>query len=116
LHQYTIGTSKHSADECKPLLHGWAIAQPGAKGIEMKLDIDSRTGNSVPRGEAMQVDPTKPTLKAPETKRLKLKRYVQLSNFAFNFNLRNYTGASVVGPGIFGSPRNPTQCAPLCRE
>ena len=38
----------------------------------------------------MQVDPIKPALKAPETKRLKLKCEEPLLNFAFNFNLRRY--------------------------
>ena len=38
----------------------------------------------------MQVDPTKPTLKAPGSKRLKLKHDGPLSNFAFKFNLRRY--------------------------
>ena len=49
----------------------------------------------------MQVDPIKPTLKAPGTKRLKLKYVKLLSillkfclNFASNFNLRRYTKAS----------------------
>jgi hypothetical protein len=39
----------------------------------------------------VQVDPIKPTLKAPGTKRLKLKFEKVLSNFAFKFNLRRYT-------------------------
>ena len=39
----------------------------------------------------MQVDPIKPTLKAPGTKRLMLKYDKPLSNFAFTFNLRRYT-------------------------
>ena len=39
----------------------------------------------------MQVVPIKPTLKAPGTKRLKLKYDATLSNFAFKFNLRRYT-------------------------
>ena len=39
----------------------------------------------------MQVDPIKPTLKAPGSKRLKLEHEKLLSNFAFNFNLRRYT-------------------------
>ena len=39
----------------------------------------------------MQVDPIKPTLKAPVTKRLKLKYDGPLSNIAFKFNLRRYT-------------------------
>ena len=39
----------------------------------------------------MQVDPIKPTLKAPGTKRLKMKHDEPLSNFAFKLNLRRYT-------------------------
>ena len=38
----------------------------------------------------MQVDLIKPTLKAPGTKRLKLKYDELLSNVAFKFNLRRY--------------------------
>ena len=38
----------------------------------------------------MQVDPIKPTLKAPETMRLKLEYGKLLSSFAFNFNLHRY--------------------------
>jgi len=38
----------------------------------------------------VQVDPLKPILKAPGTKRLKLKYDQLLSNLAFNFNLRRY--------------------------
>jgi hypothetical protein len=41
----------------------------------------------------VQVDPIKPTLKAPGTKRLKLKFDILLSNFAFKFNLRRYIKA-----------------------
>ena len=41
----------------------------------------------------MQVYCFKPTLKAPEPKRLKLRYDTLLSNFAFNFNLRRYTEA-----------------------
>ena len=36
----------------------------------------------------MQVDPIKPALKAPGTKRLELQYDVPLSEFAFKFNLR----------------------------
>ena len=39
----------------------------------------------------MQVDPIKPTLNAPGTKRLKLKYDEPLSNVAFKFNLRRYS-------------------------
>jgi len=44
------------------------------------------------RGRVVQVDPLKPKLKPPGSKRLKLKCDVLLSNFAFKFNLRRYTG------------------------
>ena len=40
-------------------------------------------------GTAVQLDPITSTLKAPGTKRLKLKYEKQLSNFGFNFNLRS---------------------------
>ena len=42
-------------------------------------------------GRAVQVGPMKPMLKAPGTKRLKLKYDESPSNFAFKFNLRRYT-------------------------
>ena len=38
----------------------------------------------------MQVDPVKPTLKAPGTKGLKLKYGKPLTNFGFKFNLRRH--------------------------
>jgi len=44
-------------------------------------------------GKAVQVVPIKPTLKAPGTKRLKLKCDRLLSTLAFKFNLRRYTSA-----------------------
>ena len=44
----------------------------------------------------MQVDPIKPTLKAPRTKRLKLNYNELLSNVAFNVNLRRYILAAEV--------------------
>jgi hypothetical protein len=43
-----------------------------------------------------QVDPIKPTLKAPVSKSLKLKHDELLSNFAFKFNLRRYTPVFVM--------------------
>jgi hypothetical protein len=39
----------------------------------------------------VQVAPIKPTLKAPETQRLKRKYDKLLSSLAFRFNLRRYT-------------------------
>jgi len=44
----------------------------------------------------VQVDPIKPTWKAPGSKRLELQYGEQLSNFAFKFNLRRYNGADAV--------------------
>ena len=38
----------------------------------------------------MQVDPIKPKLKAPKSRRLKLEHKKVLSNCAFNFNLHRY--------------------------
>ena len=47
----------------------------------------------------MQVDPIKPTVKAPGIKLLKLKYDTPLSNFAFNFNWRRYTkGFAIAAP------------------
>jgi len=49
-------------------------------------------GGAAPRrGREVQVDPIKPTLKPPGSKRLKLEDEKALSNFAFKFNLRRYT-------------------------
>jgi len=42
-------------------------------------------------GEAVHVDPIKPTLKAPGTNLLKLDYDEPLSNFAFKLKLRRYT-------------------------
>jgi hypothetical protein len=47
-------------------------------------------GGHQQHGRAVQVDPMKPTLKAPGTKRLKLKHDQPLRNFAFKFKLRRY--------------------------
>ena len=54
-------------------------------------------------GRAVQVDPIKPTLTAPGSKRLKLKFDEPLSNFAFKFNMRCYTagGDDNLGAGAW---------------
>jgi len=49
----------------------------------------------------VQVDPIKPMLKAPGIKLLKLKYDKPLSNFAFKFNLRRYSEASVSLSQVF---------------
>jgi hypothetical protein len=48
---------------------------------------------SLPTGRVEQVDPMKPKLNAPETKRLQQKCGDMLSASAFKFNLRRYTSA-----------------------
>ena len=66
-------------DGCKPLTRGSSTSTP-------------TTGStSATRGRAVQVDPMKPKLKPPGTKRLKLEYDGLLSNFGFKFNLRRYT-------------------------
>jgi len=53
-------------------------------------------------GRAVQVDPVKPTLKAPGTNLLTLKCDEPLSSFAFKFNLRRYTMADhVISPSRY---------------
>jgi len=47
--------------------------------------------NFILLGRALQVNPIKPTLKAPGTMRLKLNCDELLSSFALNFNLRHYS-------------------------
>jgi len=49
-----------------------------------------RGRRGVLRGRAVQVDPIKPTLKAPGTKRLKVQYDEPLLTFAINFSLRRY--------------------------
>jgi hypothetical protein len=43
----------------------------------------------------VQVDPIKPKLKPPGTKRLKLKSDEPVSSFGFKFNLRRYIMGSI---------------------
>jgi hypothetical protein len=44
----------------------------------------------------VQVDPIKPTLNPPGSKRLKLKWDILLSTFAFKFNLRRYSEGKLI--------------------
>jgi hypothetical protein len=68
----------------------WALGNGPALGVHL--------------GQTVQVDPIKPTLKAPGNKRLKLECNELLSIFAFKFNLRRYTSEaparSAVGPAL----------------
>jgi len=54
----------------------------------------------------VQVDPIKPSLKAPGTKRLKLIYDGPLSNFTFKFNLHRYTMAKLSECGARFRPHN----------
>jgi len=66
----------------------WGLDAAGTAALETLL-LDQ--AEVMRPGEAVQVDPIKPTLTAPGTKRLKLKYDKPLSSFAFNFNLRRYS-------------------------
>ena len=57
-----------------------------------------RAAAAAAQGRAVQVDPVKPKLKAPGTKRFKLTYHGQLSDFAFKFNLRRFTKATGLRP------------------
>ena len=62
----------------------------------------------------MHVDSMTPTLKAPGTKRLKLKQDVPLSNLAFKFNVCRYNEdvelvrGLILGPGFNRGPFKPS--------
>ena len=73
-------------NQCKPLVPGDGSHQ----GAALHGDLPHRR---LAPSKAVQVDPIKPTLKAPGTKRLKLKHDKVLSSFAFKFNLRRYNPA-----------------------
>jgi len=49
------------------------------------------------RGRAVQVDPVKPTVKAPGTKRLQVEYDELLSSLAFKFKWRRYNAAARFG-------------------
>ena len=76
-------------DECKPLAPGRPSPRKGH---------DRRHP-----GKAVQVDPIKPTLKAPGIQLLNLTYDIPLSNFAFKFNLRRYILG--VGSHTLGLPK-----------
>jgi len=101
------GRAMH-VDPIKPKLKA-----PGSKCLQLKYDIPLSTsafkfnlrryiveagGQVVPEVGRCSLPPIKSTLKAPETKRWKLKCDVPLSNFAFNFNLRRYTEDEKLNP------------------
>ena len=70
-------------DKCKPLVEGGVCHH--SRRHQPATQAEHR--------RAVQIDPIKPTLKAPGTKRLKLNYDEPLSNFAFKFNLRRHNTA-----------------------
>ena len=98
-----VGGLTAAAAEHLGLPTGLPVAQGGADAFVAMVGLGTVapgqlaliTGSShLHLGEALQVDPIKPTLNAPGTNRLTLKYDKLLSSFAFNFNLRRYTWAS----------------------
>ena len=85
-----------NVDECKPLVLGGerlhVSAAPG-RSFEHMTGAQSLFRPRLPGvpGRAVQVDPVKPTLAAPETRRMLLTYDVLPSCYAFNVNLRRYT-------------------------
>jgi hypothetical protein len=73
-------------DECGPLGGGGVLADRVRQPL---LPPQLRRP-----GEAVQSEPMKPKLKAPGTKRLKLKYENMLSRFAFKCNLRRHVWGS----------------------
>jgi len=81
--------ARHGHERGQRLGAGYAGAGGGVRGAWGGWDRGRLDDGSAP-GRAVQVDPIKPMLKAPGTKRLQLKYDVPLSNFAFKSNLRRY--------------------------
>jgi len=74
-----------------------------------------RRGGRARRGRAVQLDPIKPKLKAPGTKRLKLEYDYLLSSFAFKINLRRYTVAAAHVAAFMASAGSLLDAADLAR-
>jgi hypothetical protein len=77
-----------------------ALRAPGGPGVH-GAHHGPGGGSRRARGRAVQVDPIKPTLKAPGTEHVKLKCDILLSTFGSNINLRRYT--VVVTEGVLAS-------------
>jgi hypothetical protein len=82
-------------DECKPLVRGDAAV---TRGVRRRRGGGAGGGAAGAggggQGEAVQVDPIKPTLKTPGINRSKFNYDVLQSNVAFKFNLRCYIKAA----------------------
>ena len=93
-------------DECKPLLVGCDDFEirvfQNEEVIREVTEAERVMGLAHVRGErfgyalgrVVQVDPVKPTLKAPGDKRLKPQLDDMLSNCPFKFNLRHHSWAT----------------------
>ena len=80
---------------CSSSAEKWTCVSPWLEGYDAAEDDEADSdADDVDLGKVVQVDPTKPMLKAPGTKRLKPKYDELLSKFAFKFNLRRYTSAT----------------------
>ena len=79
--------------------HTTAASSPGinfisvAPAVSSAFGITAAAGFDGANGRAVQVDPIKPTLKAPKSKLLKLEHEKVLSNYAFKLKFRRYTTA-----------------------
>ena len=99
-------------NECKPLQQDLLPV----RGLPQRPQPAARLARP---GMPVPIDPIKPELKPPGTKRLKLKCDALLSTSAFKFKLRRYTLETLVlilqyvarkqfavGPGRYCSPRH----------
>jgi hypothetical protein len=86
----------------------WLFLAPCTQAADAeRADGGVRQQHRVHQGRPVQVDPIKPTLKAPGTKRLKLEFDELLSDSGFEFKLRRYTkvAGQSVDPLIFSTSR-----------
>jgi len=86
-------------NKCKPLRSGHE------RRAAADLHPRGRAAHLAAPGRAVQVDPIKPMLKAPGTKRLKLNGNELHSNFAFKFNMRRYSLDSAGSSAVHGVAR-----------
>jgi hypothetical protein len=90
-------------------LRHYSMDRDAAAGVRDRLRDARFAAQDDAPGRAVQLDPIKPNLKPPGTKRLKLNHMNLLSSFAFNFNLRRYILASCIRSSGSTAPC-PTPC------
>ena len=107
---HKVLTLSWKVEECQPLIPGGG--EPGG-------GVPATVGGPRPRrrrGRAVQVDPLKPTLKAPGIKHLKLNCDNLHPSFAFKFNLRRYI-VELPGAGAnHGKPNGAVSSAAKVRQ